>query len=263
MNSELNKTTAIDWVIAPDNSGFSKDEVHVWYEDFSLLPAVEINQNLQILSLDEVQKSQRFRFEKDRKNYVNARSWLRIIIGKYLLTSPDLLRFGYGAQGKPWLMNEGGNPHSLQFNLSHSEGVVICALAWEKAVGIDVEALRYEDSYDKVAESFFSKNERLALQAIAPELQQIAFFNGWTRKEAYLKARGDGLTFPLDEFDVSLNSDQPELLSVHHFPQEHQRWTLYHLNPKPQYIGALAVEGKPDNLRFFSIIQPDNSELLS
>ncbi len=252
MNAEFQKMKTIDWLVAPENLDFASDEVHVWYDDFTFYPAEEIQQSLKILSVDEIEKAQRFRFEKDRHNYINARSWLRKIVGKYLRVDPVILRFGYGEQGKPWLMNETGTPHSLQFNLSHSEGVVICVLAWEKAVGVDIEALRFENSYDNVAENFFSKNERLALQAIAPELQQTAFFNCWTRKEAYLKARGDGLIFPLDEFDVSLNSDEAKLLSVHHSPEENQRWTLYHLNPKPQYIGALAVAGKPSKIQFFT-----------
>jgi 4'-phosphopantetheinyl transferase len=252
MNSELNKSPNSVWAAAPENFELAQGEVHVWYEDFALLQAVEINQNLQVLALDEIEKAQRFRFEKDRQNYINARSWLRKIIGKYLRISPGLLQFGYGEYGKPWLMNEEGNPHSLQFNLSHSEGVAICALAWEKPLGIDVEALRFENSYDSVAENFFSQNERLALQTVASEFKQIAFFNCWTRKEAYLKARGDGLIFPLDEFDVSLNFDEAKLLSVHHFPEENQRWTLYHLNPKPNFVGALAVEGKPTKIQFFT-----------
>ena len=252
MKSELNKSPTITWAAAPDNLALARGEVHVWYEDFALLQAVEINQNLQILAPDEIEKAQRFRFEKDRHNYINARSWLRKIIGKYLQTSPDLLRFGYGEYGKPWLQNEEGNPHSIQFNLSHSEGVAICALAWEKALGIDLEALRFENSYDNVAENFFSQRERLALQSVAPEFKQIAFFNCWTRKEAYLKARGDGLIFPLDEFDVSLYSDEAKLISVHHFPEENQRWTLYHLSPKPQFIGALAVEGRLNKIQFFT-----------
>ncbi len=263
MKPELNKSSNIIWAAAPENFELAHGEVHVWCEDFALLQAAENNQNLQILAPDEIEKSQRFRFEKDRQNYINARSWLRKIIGKYLQISPDLLRFGYGEYGKPWLQNEEGNPHSLQFNLSHSEGVAICALAWEKALGIDLEALRFENSYDNVAENFFSQRERLALQSVAPEFKQIAFFNCWTCKEAYLKARGDGLIFPLDEFDVSLNSEEAKLLGVHHFPEENQRWTLYHLNPKPKFIGALAVEGKPEKLRYFSIIQPDNLALLS
>ena len=249
MSDEFNTTI---WTAAPENFELAHGEVHVWCEDFALLQAVKNNQNLQILAPDEIEKSQRFRFEKDRQHYINARSWLRKIIGKYLQTSPGLLRFGYGEFGKPWLMNEEGNPHLLQFNLSHSEGVAICALAWEKAVGIDLEALRFENSYDNVAENFFSQRERLALQTVAPEFKQIAFFNCWTRKEAYLKARGDGLIFPLDEFDVSLNFEEAKLLSVHHFPEENQRWTLYHLNPKSNFVGALAVEGKPNKIQFFT-----------
>jgi 4'-phosphopantetheinyl transferase len=252
MNVESENSKTIDWLAAPENLFLDHDEVHVWYEDFALLSAVEISQNSQILSADETEKARRFRFEKDRNNYINARSWLRKIIGNYLQIHPASLRFGYGEHGKPWLKNEAGNPHFLQFNLSHSEGVVICAIVQERAVGIDVEALRAEDSYDKIAENFFSKNERQALQTIAPEFQAAAFFNIWTRKEAYLKARGDGLIFPLDEFDVSANSDEAKLESVHHFPEENQRWTLYHLSPKPNFVGALAVEGKPNKIQFFT-----------
>ena len=249
MSDEL-KT--MSWVRAPENLELAQDEAHVWWENFALLPVSGAKQNLQILAPDEIQKAERFRFEKDRNHYISARSWLRKIIGKYLRMEPAALRFGYGEYGKPWLMNEEGNPHSLQFNLSHSEGVAICVLAWEKAVGIDVEALRFENSYDHVAENFFSQNERQALQSVAPEFKKIAFFNCWTRKEAYLKARGDGLIFPLDEFDVSLDSDEAKLLSVHHFPEENQRWTLYHLNPKPNFVAALAVAGKPNEIRFFT-----------
>ena len=142
MNTDPQKSKTIDWLTAPENLDLSQDEVHVWYEDFALLPAEKIHQNRQILSADELEKAQRFHFEKDRNHYINARSWLRKIIGKYVQIQPAQLRFGYGEHGKPWLMNTDGNPHSLQFNLSHSENVALCAVALGKALGIDVEALR-------------------------------------------------------------------------------------------------------------------------
>ena len=148
------------------------------------------------------------------------------------------LDFAYGAQGKPRLRIES----ALRFNLAHAEELILYAMSWQREVGIDVEYIRAETSYETIAEQFFAPAEIAALRKLPIDQQPQAFFNCWTRKEAYLKASGEGLSFPLDSFEVSLGSQLS--LKVYQSPHESERWRLYHLYPKSQYVGAVAVEGQ-------------------
>lgn len=194
-----------------------------------------------VLSSAEHQRAERFRFERDRRCYVVGRGMLRLILGEHLSCDPACLRFAYGRYGKPGLAEPGET--NVHFNISHAHTLVAIAVAEGRRVGIDVEQVRALDDMDRLARRFFSIREYAALRALPPEERREAFFRCWTRKEAYVKARGDGLTLPLDRFDVSLRPGAPAaLLGTRPDPAEATRWGLHDLGLMDGYQSALAVE---------------------
>jgi len=198
-----------------------------------------------LLSPDEREQAHRFYFEKDRQRCVLARGLLRLLLGHCLGRSADQLHFEYNKFGKPSLV---GTPHpSLQFNLSHSGDLVLVALSRGRALGVDIERMRMNVAVTEIAARFFSAGECEALHTVVPAARHEAFFACWTRKEAYLKARGDGLSLPLAQFDVSfLPGDEPRLLATRHDPAEVHRWTLSALEGGEGYKAALVVEDGDD-----------------
>jgi 4'-phosphopantetheinyl transferase len=222
--------------------GLAQGKVHLWCTQLDRL-ASEIKALQQTLSADERTRAARYHFQKDRDQFVVARGLLRTLLGRYLGVSPEHLRFRYNAYGKPGLNSEfdGG---TLRFNLSHSHGLVLYALTRGRDIGVDVEHIRPEFAEGQIAERFFSPREVTLLRRLPVALQPIAFFHCWTRKEAFIKARGEGMTLPLDQFDVSLTPGEPaRLLHTQWDPQEPLRWSLRELAPAPGYVGAVAVEG--------------------
>lgn len=225
------------------------DEIHLWYAWLDQ-PAGRVQQLAQTLSPDEETRAARFHFERDRRRFIVARGLLRTILSRYLNTAPVHLQFHYGPHGKPsldeWAASLLGN---LQFNLAHSGEIGLYALVWDYAIGVDVEHIRFIPDLDQIIERFFSRPERTTLRILPPEQRHETFFNGWTRKEAYLKALGDGLARPLDEFSVSLLPNEPaRLLDVANDPLEAGRWFMHSLTPHAGYVGAVvarAVEGQP------------------
>jgi 4'-phosphopantetheinyl transferase len=157
--------------------------------------------------------------------------------------APDQLRFDYSNHGKPKLAKTFGQGR-LSFNLSHSGGLALYSVTLGREIGIDLERVWEDLEYEQIAERFFSPREGTMLRRLPARQRPEAFFNCWTRKEAYLKARGEGLSLPLNQFDVSMAPGEPAaLLNVWDDPQEATRWTLQELIPAPGYVGALAVEG--------------------
>ena len=248
---QVESHSQIAWELPPNKLRLAPNELHLWCADLEA-QALPLESLLAILSEEERSRAQRFRFQKDQTQCTVARSLLRIILGRYLQAPPASLRFGYGAQGKPWLMNQNGEPQALRFNLAHSEKLILYAVSWQQEVGIDVEYIRAETSYETIAEQCFALVEVAALRALPFAQQPQAFFNGWTRKEAFIKARGEGLSFPLDGFAVSLDDEMPIKLQVYQLPHESERWQLYHLNLKPPYVGAVAAEGQQHTLQCYS-----------
>jgi 4'-phosphopantetheinyl transferase len=205
-------------------------------------PAAQVEEFRQTLSEDEIARADRFYFEKDRDRFIVARGTLRAILGRYLKRSPHELRFRYSAYGKPSLDDDDGA--WLRFNVSHSHELGLIAVTCGREVGVDIEWIRPDVATEQIAERFFSTHEVAALRALPADRQTEAFFNCWTRKEAYIKARGEGLSFPLDKFDVSLVPGEPaRLLRTEGAPQEALRWRLCELLPGPGYVAALAIEG--------------------
>lgn len=193
-----------------------------------------------LLSPDERARAKRFRFRRDRDRFVVGRACLRILLGRCLGRPPATLRFSYHDHGKPAL-----EPRApLQFNLAHSNGLAVYAVCLDAEVGVDVEPLQAEPR-ERIPEHFFAPGEVAALRALPEDAQAAAFLRCWTRKEAFLKARGNGLSLPLDAFDVTLGpGEAPRLLRTAWDAEEASEWSLHDLSSSfPGYVAALAVRG--------------------
>jgi 4'-phosphopantetheinyl transferase len=244
-------TTAISLAPSlPSSVQLASDEVHSW--SASLDVPSEISARLYAtLTPDERTRSARFRFEHDRWRFIVGRGVLRDLLGRYLQIPPGHIRFVHSAFGKPGLSPEFGN--GLKFNLSHSAGLALIAIAADSNVGIDLEYIRAQSDYIEIARHFFSAAEVDHLNALPSHLYAEAFFSCWTKKEAYLKACGEGLAIPLNSFSVPLTTDPAHTPVDLHValsdivPARH--WSLYTLRPAPGYAGALAIEGSGWGLR--------------
>ena len=231
------------WRAPPHALAMAKDQVHVWRATLDW-PQERAARLLQWLSTDERERLERFRSGRDRRRYLVGRGLLRTVIGRYLSLSPGVLRFDTTAAGKPRLA-PGVAPRPLQFNLSHSGDLVLIALASGRALGVDVEQVRADIELAETAARFFSPTEQQALAALSGARQIDAFFDCWVRKEAYVKARGEGLSLPLEQFDVSLLPGEPaQLIGTRPDPAEASRWRLTALDAGEGYRAALAVEGE-------------------
>jgi 4'-phosphopantetheinyl transferase len=224
------------------------DEVHVWRAVVLDVPLSSMVQLRQVLSPDERERADRFHFEMDQKRCVIGRGFLRLLLGQILHISAGQLRFECDGFGKPSLIAGQGLP--MQFNISHSGDLVLIAIAKGRAVGVDVERIRTDFDPDSIAARFFSANEYKVLASLSGPGRYQAFFACWTRKEAYLKARGVGLSLPLDRFDVScLPNEEPRLLATRHDPLEARQWRLRALDLGSDYAAALAAAGSAWKLR--------------
>lgn len=229
------------WSAPPEPPALGPDEVHVWRVRLEQ-PGPLLGRLRALLDAGEAGRAERFHFARDRDRFVVARGVLRVLLGSYLGVGPETLGFAYNPFGKPSLRHGEAAP-PLRFNLSHSHGLALYAFARDRELGVDVERVRAEFASEEVAESFFSAREAGALRGLGPALRTAAFFNCWTRKEAYIKAVGEGLSRPLESFTVSLTPGEPAaLLSVEGDPAETRRWSLMELEPAPGYAAALAAE---------------------
>ena len=218
-------------------------EIHVWPVPLDP-PPEEVRSLERLLAPDEIQRAYRFRFDRHRRRFIVGRGMLRSLLGAYLQRDPAALTFTYGPKGKPALDEEAG-AGALKFNLSHSSELGLYGLVLDEELGIDVERLRPMPDAEQIAERFFSQSERETLRTVPEEKKANAFFHCWTRKEAYIKATGDGLSMPLDRFDVTLLPGEPaRMLSADGDAEKASRWSMVHLDPAPGYIGALAIPGK-------------------
>jgi 4'-phosphopantetheinyl transferase len=216
--------------------------IHVWSVRLDPSPA-EVERLGRSLAADEWERANRFRFEKHRRQYVVGRGALRLLLAAYLGIRAEEVPFIYGPRGKPFLAPSLAGA-GLQFNLSNSDELALVGFVLGREIGVDVEFLRQMSDCEQIAERFFSDSERRVLRQIPFPAKQEAFFNCWTRKEAYLKAVGEGLAAPLDSFDVTLApGEPPRMLTLEGDAERAARWSLHHLRPAEDYIGAVAIEG--------------------
>jgi 4'-phosphopantetheinyl transferase len=216
--------------------------VHIWRAILDR-PEESIAYLWTLLADDERQRAERFLFPRDRAHFTVARGLLRVLLGHYLGSLPQHLRFAYGPHGKPVLTLATQGPH-LHFNVSHSHGLALYACTWGRDIGVDVERIRPAVARENIAEHFFSPREVTTLRSLPPAVQATAFFACWTRKEAFIKAKGMGLTLPLHQFDVAFApGESAALLRTAWDAQEVHYWSLRDLDPAPEYRAAVAVAG--------------------
>lgn len=204
----------------------------------------------QVLTDEECRRADRIRIDRPRRQFIVARATLRHVLARYLRQRPEQVGLTCDAHGKPRLVHSDGDA-DLCFNLSHSHDLALFAVAWQRPVGVDVEHVRPTVRCDALAGRFFSPYEVEALQALPPAERRAAFFACWTRKEAFLKAKGTGLRLPLNQFDVTVEPDGPaRLLRVCWDPAEVGHWHLDNLQIEPGYAAALAVRGSAAAVRY-------------
>jgi 4'-phosphopantetheinyl transferase len=203
-----------------------------------------------VLTPDEAVRAARFRFEHLQRAFILKRGALRILLGRYLDTAPESIQFAYNANGKPSL----SRPAPVRFNTSHSGGIALFAFTLESEIGVDVEQIRRLQGIREIAGRFFCREEATELMALPAVHREAAFFRCWTRKEAYVKAVGEGLSVPLDAFRVTLRPGEPARL-VHRDRDTvaAESWTLNDLQLPPQYAAALAYRdaARPVDVRPF------------
>jgi 4'-phosphopantetheinyl transferase len=229
------------WAEGPSRPVLSSDCVDVWRvyldEPSSTLFTASV------LSPDELTRASLFRFEKDRLHFARCRSALRYLVSQYIDIPAAEIRFEYQPHGKPELADQ-QNPHGLGFNVSHSCGLALIAVSAGHRLGIDLEKIRADLDTAALAEHFFSVRERDALRTLPDYIQGPAFFASWTRKESFLKATGDGLSFPLADFSVTTRPDLDSVLEeVRGDSDAGKHWSLVDLGNIDGYCAAVAVEG--------------------
>jgi 4'-phosphopantetheinyl transferase len=232
--------TLLDWPNAPPRLRPASGEVHVWAAPLDL-PAEEVAELYRHLSEEERERAGRFRHALARYEFIVARGLLRVLLGECLDIEPRQVQFAQTARGKPRLA--GPDPPPVCFNVSHSHGMALLAVSRRCEVGVDLERVRPFSDEMGLAERFFTPREAAALRALDSPGRLETFFRLWTRKEAYLKAHGLGLSFGLERVEVSHAPEDPS--HIVHIDGDRRAaacWSLRTLAPAPGYVGALALK---------------------
>jgi 4'-phosphopantetheinyl transferase len=238
----------IHWPAAPVDLHFASNEVHVWAAPLSVTTA-DLAAFAGMLSTSERERAAKFKFDVHRNRFIAGRGWLRSILGRYLQTDPALLDFTYSKLGKPALSLSFESAR-LDFNLAHSEDVALLAVTQLGPVGVDVECIRPIKNVEDLVARFFSRRENEIFQKLPLDKRPAAFFNLWTRKEALLKATGEGIAGGLDRVEVSFLADEPaRLLALPEGSGEATQWSLSELMPASGFCGAIAIRSKPIRVR--------------
>jgi 4'-phosphopantetheinyl transferase len=240
-------SSPVEWPYAPETPPLTENEIHVWRASLAIDPAA-LQRLENSLAEDERARAGRFIFERDRNAFVAARGILRDLLGRYIPCAPETIEFAYGPRGKPAMADSHQPRQRLSFNLSHAHGLALIGVGREREIGVDVELIRPEFAGEEIAKRYFSPQEIDELGRLPAELRAEGFFLCWTRKEAYIKAKGDGLHIPLESFDVSLTPGLPAKLKS----ADEARWSLRSLAPEPSYAAAIVAEGSDWQLRQWS-----------
>lgn len=224
-------------------------EVHVHFYSLDV-ESGELQRLEQLLSADELARAKRTLNRTVRNRFIAGRGILRRILARYLEKEPESVVFAEGEQGKPYLADRAEH-QKLRFNLTHKHERAALAVSGDCELGIDLEELRETIPFCRMAERFFLSKESEELLSLPPEQQLAAFYRCWTRKEAYLKGLGTGLTRPANSFGVSLLPGQPPILDDLQYPELGRKWTLHDIGVPAGYCAALAMEGEPAALTCF------------
>lgn len=230
------------WDSSPGVLTVADDELHVWRA--SLRCGADVLERYEAtLAPEEKKRAARFLVPQAKEDFIAARGILRELLGRYLGGSAPGIRLSYGAQGKPALFQ----PLPLRFNVSHSHGLAAFVFTRGMEVGIDIEKIRQDFAAEQVASLYFAEQEIAELRGLPGKSRAAGFFKCWTLKEAYLKARGQGLQIPLSSFQVTVTNDEPQEL----IDEAGSRWSLYGFEPSPEFTGAVAGEGQGWKLRYW------------
>ncbi len=234
------------WPMPPAEIDLPAGEIHLWSARLDP-PGNLLRQCASLLSEDERHRAERFRTGSLQDRYVAGRGTLRTLLGRYLRTDPASLVLNYQSHGKPDL-GPPWNAHGVKFNVSHSHGLAVYAFTRDNEIGVDVERVRPMPNAEELVKRFFSPEEIQQWQQMPAKRQLRAFFQGWTRKEAWLKAMGSGLSFPLDQFCVTLDGPA-QVLSIRGDTDEAAQWRLESCEPCDGYVAAVAMRGKAGTVR--------------
>ena len=233
------------WRLPANKRSLSDDEVDVWRVSLAPLGSM-VNDFRDHLSGQENDRAEKFKFHKDRKRHVLTHGLLRVILSLYANVAPEELKFTENRYGKPELVHPSGL--SLTFNLSHSHERALIGIARGRQIGVDIEYVKNDFEWQEIIERFFSPREVEMINALPKNLQLRAFFTCWTRKEAYVKATGMGLSLPLKEFDVSPVPGAATLLLSH---KEASAWSMKEVDVAESYVATVAVEGHDPRIRYW------------
>jgi len=240
--------THIHWADLTENAFILNHTVNIWKIDYRAFS--EEKQWLNILNNQEQTRAQKFHYQTDRKRYLVTRALLKLILSKITGNNPAEISFSYNNHGKPYLENTG----KTSFNVSHSGDLGLIAVSDLTLLGIDVEKFRRRINPKRMAKRFFSTSEQEELAGLTDSSILEGFFNGWTRKEAVIKALGLGLAMPLRNFDVTLTPGQPaRLLNIRHQDEKVQDWTINNIPMDGDYAAAYAVKARDFTHNFWAI----------
>jgi len=247
-----------EWPPTTERPELQSDAVHIWRATLAV-DAATLQSLGETLSDDERARAERFVFQEHQDRYIAAHGILRNLLGRYLRRAPQTIEFAHGVRGKP-AISGANSRHPLCFNLSHSHALAVIGIGSKREIGLDVERMRPEFAGEEIAKRYFSAKEIAELSRLPAELQTEGFFLCWTRKEAYIKATGDGLYIPLESFDVSLTPGKPATLGS----VDASRWSIESFNPSlisdPNYAAAVVAQGKDWTARYFEWKQSDGEE---
>jgi 4'-phosphopantetheinyl transferase len=238
-------------------SELSGRDIHVWA--LRIRPSIDLAARFEAaLAPDEVERAARFRMDHLQQFFTIARGVLRHVLERYLIAAPGRIKFDYGSRGKPAL----ASPTGIEFNLSHSGDLALLALTIGCPVGVDVELISPKTEIVDITRRFFSPEETCDMMSLPESEREQAFFCCWTRKEAYIKAIGDGLYAPLDGFRVSVCPGEPaRLIHIVNEPHAPDEWCMHDLPLSPEYAAALAYRDRQRTVLALPIL--DAAELLS
>lgn len=223
------------WVEAPRKTDLKPNSVHIWGWELTATPA-QLENHKQLLTPKEKERLERFYFEKHQHQFAVAHGMLHSVLSRYLHIEPALICFDYQSHGKPELTSK-QNPHRLQFNLSHSGDIALLAVTKEIPIGIDVEQIKPRHHLE-LAKNIMSKTEYEEFSVLKDEEKEDLFFHVWTQKEAVIKALGQGLSFSLSRFSVSIRPPA-QLVSLDGAPYP-KEWTLQDLVMPKGYKATFA-----------------------
>src|SRR5579872_2790651 len=242
----------------------SEHDVHIWHACLNQ-PEAYVQHLASSLSTDEQARASLFRHQQDSRRYIVSHGLLRCILGSYLQLAPGQVQFQYENDGKPAIQGTTTvRANMVHFNMSHSHEMALYAVTRGRAVGIDIEYMRHILAVEQLVERCFSRAERDAFYTLAPDEREAAFFRGWTRKEAYLKAIGTGLKTPLASVEVSFVLNEPSVLLNVGENREHAQkdtcWSLQDVESAHGYVAALAVEETDYQLIYYQVPPPQHHD---